>query len=91
MGKNYIVSKNKWCPLSDIMDSDYDHTKNYTVYVNAGSVGILKYLYTAETPTSDMYGKELPSHTEISVTADTADNVYFKNTANPINVYIEEL
>lgn len=33
MNKNYIVTQ-EWKPLSDIIRQDYDHTKNYILYVN---------------------------------------------------------
>lgn len=91
MGKNFIVSKKTWCPLSDIMDAAYDHAKAYTIYVNSTGLGMLKYLQTTETPTLEMYGRDLPDYSSVNVAADTGDHIYFMTTANPVNIYIEDV
>lgn len=29
MAKNYTVPNDRWIPLSDLMNQDYDHNQNY--------------------------------------------------------------
>ncbi len=91
MGKNYIIEKKNWCPLSDIMNQDYNHNQAYKLYVNQTGLGNLKYLHTEETPTAQMYGRDLPDFSTVDIQADTGDHIYFCTTANPVNVYIENV
>lgn len=88
--KNYNVKAKEWQPLSDIMGQDYDHTKAYTVHANSIGIGFLCYLQTTETPDNSIRGKELAPFADVSVVADTGDKVYFKGSAVPVNVFIEE-
>ena len=45
---------------------------------------------TTETPDNDIRGKELAPFSDVSVVADTGDKVYFKGSAVPVNVFIED-
>lgn len=86
--KNYSVPVGKWCPLSDIMGQDYDHTKAYKIYVNEIGLGIVRYFHDSTTPAVTDRGMELKSFSSIDVEADTGDNVYFMGSAQKVDLCI---
>lgn len=89
--KNYKIPM-KYCPLSDIMGQDYDHTKAYKIYINEISLGLVNYMYDeTNAPTANLRGMELKSFSIIDVNADTGDHVYLKGSGSVVDICIIEV
>lgn len=88
MSKNYIVPVNRWIPLSDLMNQDYDHTKDYIIHVNDIVSGLLQYTKRKDTPTNKDVGQQYTKFSTINVGANVGDDVYLRATATPINIEV---
>lgn len=85
---NYTVPADDWVDIETLMDDNYDATKDYVLYINQISLGLLQLAYGDSKPTEK--GMELPSFTKINITKATGDAVWVKASASPIDVYIYE-
>ena len=85
---NYIVPADDWTDLETLMDTNYDATKDYVLYINQIPLGLLQLAYADTKPTEK--GMEIPSFTKVNITKATGDAVWVKASANPIEVYIYE-
>ena len=85
---NYTVPADDWTDIETLMDDDYDATKDYVLYINQISLGLLQLAYADTKPTEK--GMELPSFTKINITKATGDAVWVKASSSPIDVYIYE-
>ena len=89
--KNYIIHSKEFQPFSDILNQDYETTKNYKIYVNEHSAATsLCYTKREIIPTTDK-GQEIPAFSTIEVEADSGDHVYLKVTNTPVNIEISEV
>lgn len=87
---NYTIKAGDFKPLSDIMDQDYETTKDYIIHVNKGYGSVLQVLTTTDTPTNEERGVEYPEFAEIEVSADTGDDVYLRSNSQNLSIDIVE-
>jgi glutathionyl-hydroquinone reductase len=95
---NYQITKNEWIPLSDIMNQDYDHTAPYKIHINETQLfaGVyvkarLNYTHRMTVPTLDDRGCEYFSGDEITIPADSGDDIYLRSIYGDVNIEISEI
>ena len=84
---NYTITTD-WTDIDTLLDTDYDDTKDYVLYVNQIPLGLLQLAYSDTEPTEK--GMEIPSFAKISIAKNTGSTTWVKASASPIDVYIYE-
>ena len=85
---NYIVPADDWTDIETLMDTDYDATDDYTMYVNQIPLGLLQFAIGSAKPTEK--GMELPSFSKVVIGMGAGTTTWVKASASPIEVYIYE-
>ena len=86
---NYTVSAEDWTDLSTLMGASYGASKNYALYVNQISLGLLQIDTGSSKPTGK--GKELPSFTTETIGTGAGSTFWLKASASPIDIYVYEI
>ena len=84
---NYTVT-NTWTDIETLMDTDYDATDNYALYVNQIPLGLLQVAVSSSEPTET--GMQLPSFATYNIGTGAGGTTWVKASANPIEIYIYE-
>lgn len=85
---NYTVPADDWTDIETLMDTDYDATDNYALYVNEIPLGLLQVAVGSSKPTEK--GMELPSFAKYAIGTGAGSTTWVKASASPIDVYIYE-
>lgn len=85
---NYTVPADDWTDIETLMDTDYDATDNYALYVNQIALGLLQVNLSSTKPTDK--GMELPSFAKFTIGTGAGATTWVKASASPVDVYIYE-
>lgn len=85
---NYTIPQGTYTSLKDIMDTDFNAAKSYTVYINNYNLGLVQVI--DDNSDADARGKEVTRFTTIDVGTGGA-SLYFRGTAEPVNIWVEEV